>query len=64
LPRSAAGRGHVSSFKPDIERIDHRISTWMREHATGMLRVSLAIVFIWFGALKVWRGSTSSRIWC
>ena len=37
----------------DIERIDRRIAAWMRDHATGMLRISLAIVFIWFGALKI-----------
>jgi len=35
-----------------IERIDRRIVSWMRTHGVGLVRLSLAIVFIWFGALK------------
>ncbi len=36
-----------------IDRIDSAISTFLRRWSIPTLRVSLAIVFIWFGALKV-----------
>lgn len=41
---------------PLISRLDHldnRIVVWMTGHAVLFLRLSLAIVFIWFGALKL-----------
>jgi uncharacterized membrane protein YkgB len=37
---------------PDIERLDQQIVAWMRNHGMMFLRISLAIVFIWFGLLK------------
>ncbi len=33
--------------------IDRAISGWMARHAIMLLRVSLAVVFIWFGGLKL-----------
>jgi uncharacterized membrane protein YkgB len=53
-----------------IERLDRGLAGWMGAHATGMLRVSLAVVFIWFGALKVVGNSpaielvTKTVYWC
>ncbi|HBK80914.1 MAG TPA: hypothetical protein DDZ83_14800 [Nitrospinae bacterium] len=35
-----------------FEKIDPLISGWMDRHGTLLLRFSLAVVFIWFGALK------------
>jgi uncharacterized membrane protein YkgB len=35
-----------------FDKMDHRIADWMDKYGRFMLRVSLAIVFIWFGALK------------
>jgi uncharacterized membrane protein YkgB len=35
------------------ERLDTAVVTFMRQHAVTVLRVALAVVFIWFGALKV-----------
>jgi uncharacterized membrane protein YkgB len=43
----------IGEAMPTIDRIDRRIAEWMRTHAVTLLRVSLAIVFIWFGALKI-----------
>lgn len=37
----------------DIDRIDQRIVSWMSGHGLRTLRYSLAVLFIWFGALKV-----------
>ena len=36
----------------DIDRIDRSIATFMRRYGIVALRISLAIIFIWFGILK------------
>ena len=33
-------------------KFDKVVTAWMKEHGLNFLRYSLAIVFIWFGALK------------
>ena len=38
------------------DTIDRRITGWMAKHAITALRVSLGIVFLWFGALKFFPG--------
>ena len=38
---------------PLIDRIDTSVSAFLRRWSIPTLRISLAIVFIWFGALKV-----------
>lgn len=35
-----------------IDRIDRAITAWMARYAPGLLRHSLGLVFLWFGALK------------
>jgi len=45
----------MSSFRK-IDEIDRTIAGWMRRHGTRLLRVSLGIIFIWFGALKLFEG--------
>ena len=36
-----------------LDRIDRHIATWMERYGLFVLRVSLGLIFIWFGALKV-----------
>ena len=36
-----------------VTRLDARIVTFLRRWSLPLLRVSLAIVFVWFGALKI-----------
>ena len=36
----------------DFDRFDEAISTFMRRHGEIALRISLGVVFIWFGILK------------
>jgi uncharacterized membrane protein YphA (DoxX/SURF4 family) len=36
-----------------FERIDRRITSWMAGHGLLLLRLALGIVFLWFGALKL-----------
>ena len=42
----------ISGKEAQLLRIDRRIITWMGEHGRGFLQWALAIIFIWFGALK------------
>jgi uncharacterized membrane protein YkgB len=35
-----------------VDRLDRRIAGWMRHLGTPALRLSLALVFVWFGILK------------
>lgn len=46
----------------NIARLDARIAEWMRAHATTYLRLSLAVVFIWFGGLKLFGESPANDL--
>lgn len=37
-------------------RVDAAITTWMARHGVRLLRVSLGVVFFWFGVLKFFPG--------
>lgn len=37
----------------NLKKIDKLLIMWMHKHGLTLLRVTLGIVFIWFGALKV-----------
>ena len=47
---------------PPFERIDRAIAGWMQRWGLLLLRISLAIVFIWFGALKPFRISPADEL--
>jgi uncharacterized membrane protein YkgB len=36
-----------------FDRVDWSLTTWMARHGVTFLRISLGIVFFWFGALKL-----------
>jgi uncharacterized membrane protein YkgB len=36
--------------------VDARITSWMAQHGVPLLRISLGVVFLWFGALKFFPG--------
>ena len=36
-----------------LNRIDRTVTCWMQRNATVLLRWSMGIIFIWFGALKL-----------
>lgn len=40
-------------MKKELENLDKRIVKWMKKEGVLFLKLSLALVFIWFGALKV-----------
>ena len=46
----------TSDLPLQFEKIDRSVAGWMRRYGFLVLRVSVAIVFIWFGALKFFPG--------
>lgn len=42
--------------------LDHRIAGWMSRHGVLYLRIALAIVFIWFGGLKLFGVSPANDL--
>lgn len=40
------------TFPPWLDRIDRRITDWMARYGPLILRISLGIIFFWFGFLK------------
>jgi len=37
-----------------FRRIDQRLTRWMAAHGLTLLRVSIGVIFVWFGVLKFW----------
>ena len=48
--------------KSKFDKIDYNISRWMYVYGKRILRFSLALVFIWFGYLKLIEASPASDI--
>ncbi len=40
-----------------MAELDKKIITWMRKNSISFLRIALGIIFLWFGALKVFGAS-------
>ena len=47
---------NIQIFQTLFDRIDLRITRWMARYSLGILRFGLGIIFIWFGALKLFPG--------
>ncbi len=52
----------VTTMGPTLDRVDRRIVGWMRRNGFVLLRISLAVVFIWFGILKPLGKSTANEL--
>lgn len=37
---------------PALDALDRRITRWMARHGTTILRVSIGVLFLWFGIIK------------
>lgn len=44
------------SLRRQVEAIDQRVSIFLARHSVTLLRVSVGVVFFWFGALKLQTG--------
>ena len=43
----------MTTLRATYDRLDHTLIHWMRTYGITLLRLALAVTFIWFGALKV-----------
>jgi uncharacterized membrane protein YphA (DoxX/SURF4 family) len=46
----------MTDIATHFDVVDARITSWMARHGLPLLRISLGIVFLWFGALKFFPG--------
>jgi uncharacterized membrane protein YkgB len=44
-----------------LNRFDRRLSAWMAAHGPTLLRYALGVVFVWFGALKLFMGASPAE---
>jgi len=44
-----------------LQSLDERLARWMARHGIRLLRVSLGVVFAWFGALKFFPGLSPAQ---
>lgn len=51
----------MSPRQAAFEAFDTRLTRWAARHAITLLRVSIAIVFLWFGVLKFFPGMSPAQ---
>jgi len=51
----------MHAIGPWIGRSDVRVTRWMARHGVVLLRVSLGVVFFWFGILKFFPGLSPAQ---
>lgn len=51
----------MGRLEREYERLDVRLTGWMARRGVGLLRVSLGVVFLWFGALKFFPGLSPAQ---
>ncbi len=57
----AEGAFTMTSIKLLFDRADIRITNWMARYGVMLLRISLGIVFFWFGVLKFFPGLSPAQ---
>ena len=51
----------MDNFSHKFDRLDKAITTWMARYGLLLLRISLGIVFFWFGFLKFFPGMSPAQ---
>jgi uncharacterized membrane protein YkgB len=46
----------VETLNETFDRVDGRITAWMARYGIVLLRLTLGVVFLWFGILKFFPG--------
>jgi uncharacterized membrane protein YkgB len=46
----------LTSLQATFDRIDSGITAWMARYSLSILRFGLGVIFVWFGALKLFPG--------
>ena len=53
---SVSAENHRESWRARFDQIDLRLTRWMARYGILLLRISLGLVFLWFGFLKFFPG--------
>jgi uncharacterized membrane protein YkgB len=48
-------------LEQNFNKLDQRITTWMAKNGVTLLRISLGIIFLWFGVLKFIPGASPAQ---
>lgn len=51
----------MNFLRNPFDRVDARITAWMAKYGILLLRLSLGVVFLWFGALKFFPGLSQAE---
>jgi uncharacterized membrane protein YkgB len=51
----------MTSAAVRFDTIDTRVTRWMARHGVTLLRISLGVVFLWFGGLKFFPGLSPAQ---
>ncbi|MDB4883253.1 MAG: DoxX family protein [Gemmatimonadetes bacterium] len=51
----------MPSLAARFNAVDARVTRWMARHGVSLLRISLGVVFLWFGALKFFPGMSPAQ---
>jgi uncharacterized membrane protein YphA (DoxX/SURF4 family) len=51
----------MTSAADRFDTVDARITRWMARHGVTLLRISLGVVFLWFGGLKFFPGLSPAQ---
>lgn len=51
----------MNFFSEQFDTIDSRITAWMSKYGIALLRISLGIIFFWFGFLKFFPGLSPAQ---
>lgn len=51
----------MNDVRNTLIRVDTRLTRWMARHGIVLLRFSLGVVFLWFGALKFFPGLSPAQ---
>lgn len=51
----------MTAVPEPLERIDVRITNWMARNGLTLLRISLGVIFFWFGVLKFFPGLSPAQ---
>lgn len=43
----------IAGWLRRFDELDRRLIAWMAAHGTGLLRIALGVVYLWFGGLKL-----------
>lgn len=51
----------MSGLALTFDRLDDRLATFLRRHGVRLLRYAVGVVFLWFGALKLFPGASPAE---